>query len=337
MRVSVVVTSYNQRNYLIEAIESLLNQALLPHEIIICDDCSSKDDSREVILGYASRYPHLILPILQDKNIGVAANRNAGLRAACGDYVTTLDGDDHFLPEKIKREVDIATINNAPIVYSNVYYINQKGQRTGVRYHTGQQIQGCVFEAVATMKFAPPRELLIARACFDAIGYQNEKLSIYEDWEYAVRLTSQFLLAACRKPLIEHRRHSDGLHNAARSTHLMTMISIVQDALNGCAKSIVVDKHKTERSLRAFLHLLQAKDYALQGKLSAAMPLVRSSIMLNPWRGNAYDLLMRLMFPRLFVREARLYDHIRIGPLAVPYYLVRGMIERSERKNGSSG
>jgi glycosyltransferase involved in cell wall biosynthesis len=58
-RVSVILTSYNQKAFLTEAIQSALDQTLAPFEIIIADDCST-DGSQELIQGYVNRYPGII-------------------------------------------------------------------------------------------------------------------------------------------------------------------------------------------------------------------------------------------------------------------------------------
>ena len=111
MKVSVIITSYNQGKYLPDAIESVLKQTSPPYEIIICDDFSTKDNTREIIKEYSNRYPDLITPILQERNLGIAANRNTGFKAASGEYITWLDGDDRFLPRKIERELEVLKKN----------------------------------------------------------------------------------------------------------------------------------------------------------------------------------------------------------------------------------
>ena len=65
--ISVYITSFNKGKYLRQAITSVLNQSLQPEEIIIVDD-GSNDNSREIIKGFASRYPEIIKPIIKRKN-----------------------------------------------------------------------------------------------------------------------------------------------------------------------------------------------------------------------------------------------------------------------------
>src|SRR3954469_3080161 len=132
--ISVIITSYNQKNYLIEAIESVINQTVKPHEIIIVDDHSTDDKSIEIIREYVARYPTLVKAIFQEKNVGIPKNRNTALHKVTGNYVAILDGDDRFLPDKV--ETELAALRQHPAVqciYSNVRYIDAGGQVMGVR------------------------------------------------------------------------------------------------------------------------------------------------------------------------------------------------------------
>src|SRR5436309_3454201 len=129
-RISVIVTSYNQQEYLREAIESAINQTVAAFEIIVADDHSTKDDSIETIRKYAARYPGLVRGLFQEGNVGIPKNRNSALRMVKGDYVAILDGDDRLLPGFIEQHgAALAANPQAHVSYSNRYDINQLGER----------------------------------------------------------------------------------------------------------------------------------------------------------------------------------------------------------------
>jgi len=153
----------------------------------------------------------------------------------------------------------------------------------------------------------------------------DESLRIYEDWDFAIRLASRFRFAACRSALVEHRVHAEGLHCSAPSDHLRIMIRVLHKALNLCEHSMVPDKPATKRRIESFLRLLQAREALLHGDLARARLLVYAGIRRNIWRSMCYDLLVRLWVPSLCLQPPPLYDGIMIGPLALPYYLLRGM------------
>jgi len=100
--VSVIVPVYNNAQYLDDAINSVLNQTYRNLELIIVND-SSPDNAFDVIHGYDDpriRY------IEHEKNMGLSAARNTGIRSSTGDYIALLDGDDYFHLDKLKAHVE---------------------------------------------------------------------------------------------------------------------------------------------------------------------------------------------------------------------------------------
>ena len=67
---TVLMVTYNQQDLLPIALDSLLSQSVLPYEIIISDDCST-DNTWDIIMVYSQKYPKLIKPIRNEKNLGV--------------------------------------------------------------------------------------------------------------------------------------------------------------------------------------------------------------------------------------------------------------------------
>lgn len=99
MRISVLIPTYNRREQVLQAIDSVLAQTAPVDEIIVVDD-GSTDDTAEAIRG---RYESQVKFYQQD-NAGVSAARNRGIREARGEWIAFLDSDDTWLPTKIERQ-----------------------------------------------------------------------------------------------------------------------------------------------------------------------------------------------------------------------------------------
>jgi glycosyltransferase involved in cell wall biosynthesis len=97
MKITTVITLYNLEKYIDDAIQSVLSQTRQPDEIIVVDDCST-DGSADIL----AKHRHRIIYIKQEKNIGALRNSLSGLKAATGDIVAFLDGDDVWMPEKLE-------------------------------------------------------------------------------------------------------------------------------------------------------------------------------------------------------------------------------------------
>lgn len=110
--VSVGMLTYNHEKYIASALESILMQEVnFDYEIVICDDCSS-DKTQEIILEYQKKYPDIIKPYFNEKNLGGQNNANK-LRTLCiGKYRATLEGDDYWITTtKLQNQVDFLEDN----------------------------------------------------------------------------------------------------------------------------------------------------------------------------------------------------------------------------------
>jgi len=106
-KLSVVVSCYNQKNYIRDCLESILTQEVdVPYEIVISDDFSP-DGTRVIVDEYAVRYPELIRVLPNTENVGPARNYFRAHNAARGEYIAHIDGDDLMLPGKLQAQVDI--------------------------------------------------------------------------------------------------------------------------------------------------------------------------------------------------------------------------------------
>ena len=93
--ISVIMPVYNVAQYLPQSIESVLNQDYRNMELILIDD-GSKDASGEICDRYARSDSRV--RVIHQKNGGAAAAKNAGLRAASGEYLSFVDSDDYLQP-----------------------------------------------------------------------------------------------------------------------------------------------------------------------------------------------------------------------------------------------
>jgi glycosyltransferase involved in cell wall biosynthesis len=98
--VSVVIPTFNRADCVGKAIESVLAQTFQDFEVIVVDD-GSKDDTARVLAGFGDS-----IRSISQKNRGVSAARNAGIRLARGKWVAFLDSDDEWHPTKLQRQVD---------------------------------------------------------------------------------------------------------------------------------------------------------------------------------------------------------------------------------------
>lgn len=118
MNISIVVPCFNQGEYLEDCIESMFNQTVPVHEIIIIND-GSTDNTKEIAERYMFReFPGIESPIkvINQLNKGLPSARNTGIMAATGDYILFLDADDYLKENAIARFIQEILKTNADII-----------------------------------------------------------------------------------------------------------------------------------------------------------------------------------------------------------------------------
>lgn len=99
--ISVLINNHNYGQFIGQAIESVIAQDYTDFEIIVVDG-DSVDSSRDVIMSYVNKYPHIITAVFKPTS-GQAAAFNVGYKMCKGDIVAFLDADDYFLEHKLSK------------------------------------------------------------------------------------------------------------------------------------------------------------------------------------------------------------------------------------------
>ena len=128
MKVSVIIPVYNQKpEYFKQAIESVINQTVKPHEIIIVDDGSDEQP-----LEFALPDGGDIIKIIRNKkNSGIGFSRQKGVDEATGDYIAFLSSDDIWDKKFLEVMINIAKEQPRKILYSSNYHIDREGNIMG--------------------------------------------------------------------------------------------------------------------------------------------------------------------------------------------------------------
>lgn len=121
--VSVITPVFNCARFIGETIESVRAQTHADWELICVDDGSS-DGSSEIVQFYVEQDSRIRL-IRLDANAGAAVARNTALESASGRYIAFLDGDDVWLPTKLKIQLDYMQKNNATFCFSAYARVNE--------------------------------------------------------------------------------------------------------------------------------------------------------------------------------------------------------------------
>jgi glycosyltransferase involved in cell wall biosynthesis len=208
-RVSLVLTSYNQRGYLAEAIDSAMGQGEALLELIVVDDGSS-DGSPELIRAWSAREPNCVRGLFHSGNRGIPEARNTGLRIARGDWVGILDGDDRLLPGHHEALLRAASASESGCAYSNLNLIDADGTRLHVRDEAPLP-SGSLLPFIAAGSMGLLRSMLVRRELLAAVGYMDARFPKYDGYVLTLRLAERVRFAYVFEPLADYRIHAGGV------------------------------------------------------------------------------------------------------------------------------
>lgn len=212
IQISVVVPAYNVEKYLEEMIISILKQTILPHEIIIVEDCSD-DDTYSIAMQLAENTDLSIKVYRQEKNSGVSAARNKGIELAQSEWILFMDADDIAEAELIEREscriCELQKEWTVPVVLVHSAYrqITESGQPLGI--HRWKQVDSeeiLGYELIRNQVVSTTGVLVKKSAVIQA-GWFDTKLRYSEDWDLWLKLAQIGGYGYVNEPLVRVRRH----------------------------------------------------------------------------------------------------------------------------------
>lgn len=240
--ITAVTIFLNGEKYIAEAIESVLAQSYPNWELVLVDD-GSTDGATAIARDYAARHPDRIRYIEHPghENRGMSASRNAGVAAGRGRYISFLDADDVWLPERLERFVEAArAFPHAGMIYGpTLYWFSWAEARGETPPVPGQADFPGELDLPTWELIAPPTalrrflvtqgaclpgicSLLVRRDAYEAIGgFEPSFRGLYEDQVFLSKMTATQPVVVIDEILDHYRQHSESCcyRNMARGDY----------------------------------------------------------------------------------------------------------------------
>lgn len=196
--VSIIITSYNRKAFIGRAIRSCLKQSLAKDkfEIIVVDDCSL-DDTKDVLDGFKGK----IVPIMLEKNVGVAEASNIGIKQALGSFIIRVDSDDYIKEHTLLFMSEIL-LNNPDIgfVYCDHNRVD-KNERVIERVNIN----------TLDLLFRHGAGIMFRKSYLESLGLYDKNLRNAEDFDLLRRYIKNFDGFHLSLPLYQYRQHEGNM------------------------------------------------------------------------------------------------------------------------------
>lgn len=199
-KTSVVITTYNDADYLKRSIPSVINQSLKPLEIIIIDD-GSRDNTAEVIVNGFQSLTDISIVFKKKENGGPSSARNAGIKLAKGEFVLFLDADDELLEDSLEWRLKVLESlgeGYASVYCGSIHSLNDESKFTEYVVEIDGAIDGHLLGRKNGIPGGPPYHLFRRDVLSKVNGY-NESLKFNEDFELILRISKEWMFYGVNK------------------------------------------------------------------------------------------------------------------------------------------
>ena len=284
--VSVIIPTYNRRELVLRAIDSVLAQTHPVDEILIVDDGSTDGTAEALRARYGERIRYH-----WQANAGVSAARNAGMSLASGRYFALLDSDDLWRPEKTAQQA--AWLDAHPefgMVLCDVVRVDADGTPYDI-FHRREVLRedGWALRWLLLNPSLVPASVMFRREVFETCGGFDPALRTAEDIDFHLRVARQWRIGVVEAPLVEAMRGHDGL--SATATTYDDYVKVVERAVAD-AEGLV--ETSVQREALAITYARNARGMVIRKRWRDAWRLWRAALKQAPTaasRKEAFSLL----------------------------------------------
>lgn len=203
--VSVIIPTYKRSDDIARAVDSVLNQTIHSFEVIVVDDNGLNTDDGNKTAAVMERYKKepKVIYIRHETNKNGSAARNTGIRAAKGRYISFLDDDDAYMPERLEKMVN--KMDSLDESWGACYTGYVKHQQNGKDQFSAETAEGDLFvqALMRSLYIGTGSNLFFRRETIQDIGYFDESFRRNQDLEYLVRVLKKYKIAYVDGVLME--------------------------------------------------------------------------------------------------------------------------------------
>lgn len=215
VKVTVLVMTYNHALFIEQALESALSQETdFRYEILISEDCST-DGTREKVIHYCETYPKRVRSLLSPRNIRSNAVVARGIRAAAGEYIALLDGDDYWTSaRKLQKQADFLDRHQeCSMCFHNAQVIHEDGDREPWNWTPEHQDEITTLDDIWMGNYIATCSTMFRRNRLGEVPEWYDALFPITDWPLHILNAQQGAIGYINEVLGVYRYHGGGLYS----------------------------------------------------------------------------------------------------------------------------
>jgi glycosyltransferase involved in cell wall biosynthesis len=270
-KISVIIVTYNRPEMLKDAIQSVLNQTYQDFELLVVDN-GVDIPAKNIVESFNDER---IKYIANDKNTDCAGGKNVGIKNAKGEFISILDDDDTWYPEKLQLQIDaFKKYPEAGFCFTAVHQVFEGREADSV---VPNGLENYYERALSNFSGFLSVTLMIKKSVIDDIGLMDESFPSHTDIEWVIRIAKKYKGVGINKPLV--KVNSVGHDQMGKN---------LDRRIKG--RNMILDKYKEEFEKRPKVlakHLVGlGKIYRSDGQYKKAKETFLKSFKVYPVRNN---------------------------------------------------
>lgn len=276
--ISVIIPVYNGEKTIKAAIDSVLQQTLANFELIIINA-----DSTDSTLDIIQQIKDERIKIFSYPKANVAVNRNRGFQHSCCEFITFLDADDLWTPNKLEAQCQALLEHpEAAVAYSWTNCIDENGKF--LRHCSFVQWAGDVYHKLLLDDFiGSGSNVMIRSSAFRAVGGFDESLSNAQDTDLWLRLAANYDFVVVREPQILYRITANSMSSDVLGLEKSNLQVITQAFAHQKAESLQYLKQYSIANLYKYLSYKVLDVPPGQQKTLQAIRILATAIKSDPY------------------------------------------------------
>lgn len=210
--VSIIMNCFNGEKYLLQSINSVLEQKYKNWELIFWDN-KSTDNSKKILQSKNdSRFKYFY----SEDHTSLYKARNLAIEKTSGDYLTFLDTDDYWLPNKLMDQINLINEKNPGVIYGNLWVYSDQKNKKKILFKK-KLYEGNIFNKLVEDYSIGITTVMIKKTLFLEIDKKfDERFNHIGDFDLMLRLSKITSFAALQHPTAVYRAHGKNLSTVDR-------------------------------------------------------------------------------------------------------------------------